>query len=126
MDSTNFCASNGWKIASFHSEEDINGVKDKVSCNAYIGATSDGNGNWEWIDNSNWWEYGNSDGLQGETETKIVWQSYDKSWSDWGIGEDEMGVICKNPGYFQSLVLFGYSINSPQVTLDHVKESFLL
>ena len=98
QDSLDYCSSNGWTIASFQSDQDFNDAKDKVTCNVYVGATSDGNGNWKWIDNSNWWAYPNNDGLPGTTETKIVWRAVDHKWNDWGTGDDLVGVICKNQG----------------------------
>ena len=101
LDSVDYCTANGGTIASFQSDVDVNEAKDKVTCNVYIGATSDGNGNWKWIDNSPWWAYENNDGLPGTTETKIVWRAVDNKWNDWGTGADLMGVICKNPGSFQ-------------------------
>ena len=79
-----FCTSNGWNMASFQSDTDINNAKEKIKCNVYLGATSDGNGNWEWVDNSPWWAYNRNDGLRGETETKMVWRSNNKQWNDWG------------------------------------------
>ena len=98
QDSVDYCTTNGWAIASFQSDVDFNEAKGKVTCNVYIGATSDGNGNWEWIDNLPWWAYANNDGLPGTTETKIVYRPVDDKWNDWGTGADLMGVICKNPG----------------------------
>ena len=87
-------------MASFQSDADINDAVEKVICNVYLGATSDGMGNWEWTDNSPWWAYGKNDGLKGITETKIVWREDDKRWNDWGKGDDRLGVMCKNPGNF--------------------------
>ena len=105
QDSLNYCLNNGWTIASFQSDVDINKAKDKVTCNVYIGATSDGNGNWEWIDSSPWWAHTTHDGLSGTTETKIVVRADLKwEWDDWGTGADLMGVICKNPGNFQGVI----------------------
>jgi len=95
QDSLNYCLNNGWTIASFQSDVDINKAKDKVTCNVYIGATSDGNGNWRWNDASPWWAYTNNDGLLGTTETKIVWRASDNKWNDWGKGDELAGVICK-------------------------------
>ena len=96
QDSLNYCLNNGWTIASFQSDVDINKAKDKVTCNVYIGANSDGNGNWVWNDASPWWAYANNDGLNGTTETKIVWRASDNKWNDWGKGDELAGVICKS------------------------------
>jgi len=98
QDSANFCKTNGWTMATFQSDTDVDVAKDKVKCNVYVGATSDGKGNWEWIDSSPWWAYGNNDGLDGTIETKIVWRAVDNKWNDWGTGDDLMGVICKVKG----------------------------
>ena len=100
QDSVDYCISKGWKIASFQSDDDVIEVKGNVKCDAYLGAISDGNGKWEWIDNSPWWAYANSDGLPGIRETKIVWRAVDNKWNDWGTGAALKGVICKNAGNF--------------------------
>ena len=76
-----------------------------VDCDAYIGAISDGYGNWKWIDDSPWWANEYNDGLEGKTETKIVWRASDNKWNDWGIGNDLEGVICKTQGMLASLLL---------------------
>ena len=70
-----------------------------MTCNAYIGATSDGKGNWKWIDNSPWWAYANNDALKGTTETKIAMKT-NGYWNDWSVGDKDLGVICENPGKF--------------------------
>jgi len=98
QDSANFCKTKGWTMGTFQSDTDVEVAKDKVGCNVYIGATSDGKGNWEWIDSSPWWAYGNNDGLNGIIETKIVWRAADNKWNDWGTGDDLMGVICQVKG----------------------------
>ena len=90
-------------MATFQSDTDVDVAKDKVKCNVYVGATSDGKGNWEWIDSSPWWAYRNNDGLDGIIETKIVWRAADNKWNDWGTGDDLMGVICKVKGNFTKL-----------------------
>ena len=104
MESVDYCSSNGWTIASFQSDVDFNEAKAKVTCNVYIGATSDGNGNWEWVDGSPWWAYTNNDGLTGTTETKIMWTPIDHKWIDLGTGAEKLGVICKTPGNFQGVI----------------------
>ena len=73
QDSIDYCTNRGYTVSSFHSDEDINSVKDHVTCKAYIGATSDGNGGWSYIDNTEWWAYSQNDGLAGIHEDKIVW-----------------------------------------------------
>ena len=101
-ESVKFCKSVGHTIASFHSEEDINeakeGLADMDYCwpdyGAYIGATSDGNGNWKWMDNTDWWKYNENDGLVGTYETKIIWKA-DRKWHDSGTGQLKTGVICQ-------------------------------
>ena len=100
QDSVDFCAQKGYTIASFHSEHDIinaktNAWRAKGSCNSvYIGGTSDGAGNWKWLDNSVWWRHDkSSDGLTGISETKLYW-TYDDNWNDVS-GTAEMGVICQ-------------------------------
>ena len=93
-------------MGTFQSDTDIDVAKDKVKCNVYVGATSDGKGNWEWLDSSPWWAFGNNDGLDGTIETKIVWRAVDNKWNDWGTGDDLMGVICKINGNFAKVELF--------------------
>ena len=100
QDSVDFCSKKGYTIASFHSEHDIinaktNAWRAKGSCNSvYIGGTSDGAGNWKWLDNSVWWRHDKtSDGLTGISETKLYW-TYNDNWNDVS-GTAEMGVICQ-------------------------------
>ena len=100
-ESVKYCKSIGHVIASFHSDEDINEIKDELAskgyCSnvgAYIGATSDGNGNWKWMDRSAWWKYNENDGLVGSHETKIIWRN-DGKWHDFHTGHTEAGVICQ-------------------------------
>merc|ERR1711942_523405 len=71
MESANFCKRNGWTMATFQSDTEIDVAKDKVECNVYVGAISDGKGNWEWIDSSPWWAYGNNDGLMEQSRLKL-------------------------------------------------------
>ena len=99
QDSIDYCTSRGCTIASFHSDVDINSVKDRLTCKAYIGATSDGNGHWSYVDGTEWWQYSQNDGLAGVFESKIVWTN-DRNdlfsgWHDWQNGEDLQGVICQ-------------------------------
>jgi len=96
--SQDYCKSKGMIIASFHSDQDFNDAKEKVKCNVYVGATSDGKGNWKWLDGSKWWAYSNNDGLSGTRETCLVWRAVDNKWNDWGTGDDLVGVICMNQG----------------------------
>ena len=114
-DSVAYCESIGYQIASFHSDDDINKVKNgndftRTTCHGqpwsqyggstgglYIGATSDANGNWEWLDGSDWWLYSQNDGLRGVHETKAVWWGGDGKWHDWRHGEVLHGVICQRP-----------------------------
>ena len=95
QDSMDYCTSRGCTISSFHSDDDINSVKDRITCKAYIGATSDGNGKWSYIDGTEWWAYSQNDGLAGIDETKIVWNDDGTGWHDWKTGEDPQGVICQ-------------------------------
>ena len=97
QDSVDYCTNRGCTISSFHSDDDINSVVEKVTCTAYIGATSDGNGKWSYIDTTEWWAYSQNDGLEGIRETKIVWDNggTPPGWHDWGTGDDLHGVICQ-------------------------------
>ena len=95
QDSIDYCTSLGFTISSFHSDDDINSVAESVTCTAYIGATSDGNGNWRYIDGTEWWAYSKNDGLVGIDETKIVWRDDGTGWHDWKTGDALNGVICE-------------------------------
>ena len=95
QDSIDYCTNRGCTIASFHSDDDINSVKDRIACKAYVGATSDGNGHWSYIDGTEWWAYSQNDGLEGKGETKIVWNDDGTGWHDWGTGDATHGVICQ-------------------------------
>ena len=104
MESVDYCSNNGWTIASFQSVVEFHEAHGKVTCDVYVGATSDGNGNWKWIDNSPWWAHPNNDGLSGMTETKIVWLDANNKWNDFGTGDRRFGVICKNSGNSQGFI----------------------
>ena len=95
QDSIDYCTSRGCTIASFHSDNDIDSVKDRITCKAYIGATSDGNGHWRYIDGTEWWPNSQIYGLAGVHETKIVWNDDGTGWHDWGTGDALQGVICQ-------------------------------
>eukprot|EP00492_Amphilonche_elongata_P004475 TRINITY_DN4855_c0_g1_i1.p1 TRINITY_DN4855_c0_g1~~TRINITY_DN4855_c0_g1_i1.p1 ORF type:complete len:292 (+),score=47.32 TRINITY_DN4855_c0_g1_i1:182-1057(+) len=56
-DSIAYCESIGKKIASIHSPDEFESHlnnKGKLDCKKYIGASSDGDGNWHWIDGTEW------------------------------------------------------------------------
>jgi len=93
--SKDYCTSIGMQMASFHNAEEFDQVlnkKGKLECNAYIGATSDGDGNWSWLDGSTWWQHDVNDGLNGVYQTKLVVTKMAR-WSDWSESS-EQGVIC--------------------------------
>lgn len=93
--SKEYCTSIGMQMASFHSAQEFDQVlnnKGKLECNAYIGATSDGDGNWSWLDGSTWWQHDLNDGLNGVYQTKLVVTKMAR-WSDWSESS-EQGVIC--------------------------------
>jgi len=96
-DSKAYCESQGKEMASFHSDADVDQVKAQgVSCVAYMGAESDGQGNWSWLDGSNWWMSGSNDGMLGTLETKGAFDGVtDIVFHDWTNGEGELGVICQ-------------------------------
>ena len=104
QDSVNSCTNRGCTIASFHSDEDVDSVKSIVPCNVYIGAASDGKGNWSYIDGSEWWAYSKNDNLAGVRETKIVMDCLKGcEWHDWGTGDELLGVICQQcPGIYKN------------------------
>ena len=68
-----------------------------IKCTAYIGASSDGKGNWRYVDGSNWWSYSNNDGLAGTSETKLAVGTNGR-WNDWGTGDSLLGVVCQCKG----------------------------
>ena len=107
QDSKKYCLDNGYTIASFHSDDDINKAKPELqssSCNeVYIGAERwkdlDGTMRWKWLDNSAWdYVYKSSDWIEPYLdETVIAWNKNQDSlgWQDWGQGQFELGVICQ-------------------------------
>ena len=105
-DSVSYCISQGAQIASIHSDAENTAVT-KLIPNwraAYIGAESDGRGNWKWNDGSSWWQPGSdkTDGIAGRGETRIGINcphcNNDRKWHDWSTGDDKLGVICAS-GY---------------------------
>jgi len=93
-DSVAYCKSIGKTIATFHSQSEYDSIG-RPDCDVYIGAASDGKGNWSWLDGSEWWQSEYNDGLKGTGETKIVIMT-DGKWADWGQGQAEMGVMCQD------------------------------
>ena len=94
-DSVNYCKTQGGTIASIHSNQENAVVMTLAKTVAFIGAESDGKGNWKWNDGSKWWQPAGTkhDGIVGKGETKIALVT-DKKWHDWGTGKDILGVWC--------------------------------
>ena len=90
-----YCKSQGGNIATVYNNEENNALIQITKATAYIGAESDGKGNWKWIDGSKWWQPAGTqhDGIVGRGETKIALHT-DKKWHDWGVGADKLGVLC--------------------------------
>eukprot|EP00040_Diaphanoeca_grandis_P031349 m.187450 g.187450 ORF g.187450 m.187450 type:complete len:330 (-) comp32306_c3_seq1:277-1266(-) len=95
----------GWQIASVHSDEEFKTTM--AICNSdgaakgrvcYLGAYSDGRGDWRWEDGS-LWDYvpdrDSSDGLNGIGETKIAINTNDEKWHDWSNGVATLASICR-------------------------------
>lgn len=89
----------GWRIASIHNNEENTAAF--AACKAlgnvpcYIGAYSDGNGDWRWEDGTPWWRAANTDGIQGRGETKIALNVNDNRWHDWAQGQAGLFVVCR-------------------------------
>ena len=83
-------------MASIHSDEENEAVIKIAKSDAYIGAESDGKGNWKWTDGSKWWQPASEkhDGLVGQSETRVVIRHEDAKWHDWGTGDVKLGVVC--------------------------------
>ena len=94
-DSVKYCKSLDANIASIHSDKENDALIKLLKGTTYIGAESDGKGNWKWTDGSKWWQPAGTkhDGLGGKGETKIALNT-DKKWHDWGTGKDLLGVFC--------------------------------
>ena len=94
-DSVKYCKSIDSNIASIHSDAENDALIKLGKPTAFIGAESDGKGNWKWNDGSKWWQPAGTkhDGIAGKGETKIALNT-DKKWHDWGTGGDLLGVWC--------------------------------
>ncbi|CAL6319116.1 unnamed protein product [Bathycoccus prasinos] len=67
---------------------------------AYLGAITQGDGNWYWYDGTPW-DFVNSvrDGMGGTSETRLaVTDEEGGKWHDWGTGDTTLGVICRLVG----------------------------
>ena len=95
-DQVKYCKSQGGNVASIHSDAENDVAFKLVKAVTFIGAESDGKGNWKWNDGSKWWQPASSkhDGLRGTGETKIALYHGDKKWHDWGKGADKLSVVC--------------------------------
>ena len=94
--SLGYCKSQGGNIASIHNDAENDIVINLAKEVAFLGAQSDGKGNWKWDDRTAWWQPASDkhDGLEGVDETKIAISNVDKKWHDWGKGFDKLGVVC--------------------------------
>ena len=91
----NYCKSQGGNIATVYNNQENDVLIQITKATAYIGAESDGKGNWKWIDGSKWWQPAGTqhDGIAGRGETKIAMNT-DKKWHDWATGDAALGVLC--------------------------------
>ena len=88
------CTSQGAQIASIHNDEENDAVAKLNAKYAYLGAESDGKGNWKWHDGSAWWQpAGIEDNIRGVKETRIGLGG-DSKWYDWQKGQAQLGVVC--------------------------------
>jgi len=97
-DAIEYCVSLGKEIASFHSDEDwaqVTNERGRIDCDAYIGGLSDNEGTWSYVDGSDWWqpEDANMPGTKEITAVAVP----KGTWTDWGRGQNELGVICQIP-----------------------------
>ena len=112
IDSIAYCESlqGGYAIASIHSQEEQNAVTLLMNSItkpvlygwvvAYLGAITQGDGNWYWYDGTPW-DFVNSvrDGMGGTSETRLaVTDEEGGKWHDWGTGDTTLGVICRLVG----------------------------
>ena len=110
-DSVKYCKSQSGNIASIRNAAENNFALKLIKARVtYIGAESDGKGNWRWNDGSKWWQPSKTgpknpndddgivsrghDGLVGRGETKITLNPVDKMWHDWGTGSEKLSVLC--------------------------------
>ena len=98
-DSVAYCDSLGYEIASVHSDDENDELFALMTTTDYLGATSDGAGNWQWSDGSDY-DYVNpdTDGLSGTGETRMAFNT-DGLWHDWGTGDHTIGVACRKVAY---------------------------
>jgi hypothetical protein len=101
VDSKAYCEQAGGSMASIHTQDEHDAVIDLVPGHswkaAYIGAVSDGSGNFEWDDGTSW-DFEDSqretDGLGWGTDEKNV-AIKNRKWADYGNGENKLGVLCR-------------------------------
>ena len=102
-DSVKYCISQGAQIASIHNDKENDAVTSMIPADivAYLGAESDGKGNWKWRDGSAWWQPGpaglSDQGLRGVEETHIAIHNDGRGntpWHDWSGGESQIRVVC--------------------------------
>ena len=98
-DQVKYCKSQGGNAASIHSDAENDVAFKLVKAVTFIGAESDGKGNWKFADGSKWWQPAKTrhDGIGGTGETKIALNNGDKKWHDWGKGSDKLAVLCAMP-----------------------------
>ena len=110
--SVSYCISQSARIASIRSESENTVITNLIQAGVgvYIGAESDGKGNWKWNDGTAWWQPSKDSihkyGIPGTQETRIVvncpppYCNNDRQWHDWGNGEAQFGVICAYDGTY--------------------------
>merc|ERR1739848_908302 len=114
--SVNYCKSQGGNIATVYNNQENDALIQITKATAYIGAESDGKGNWKWIDGSKWWQPAGTqhDGIQGTGETKIAIHT-DKKWHDWATGDAALSVLCAKSLDDKPKAVTGWCANSPKL-----------
>ena len=94
-DSVGYCTSQGGHIASIRSDEENKAVGQLIADDdAYIGAESDGKGNWKWIDGSSWWQPTYIAKLDGGIDKRIFLRKTRWSEEKWS---EVKHVVCSRP-----------------------------
>jgi hypothetical protein len=90
------CEEYGMTIASIRDAAENTAAFALIRTVTYIGAESDGAGNWKWRDGTPWSSsFARTDGIRGTRETKICLNRGDKKWHDWNQGQSRWPVLCR-------------------------------
>lgn len=102
-----YCHTLGTRIASIHSTAEQLNVEAIAATAAYLGATSNANGIWTWLDGTEW-DYVEDASTTAGVERAVLSMGPDGNWST-RRGDEKLAVVCRElPPVNWNLAYVGY------------------